>query len=287
MMLLFSCCKQSSKYLLWKSCWFLFRPNSPSTYDQNPHICSINPILSLCVDRSCWAWRTTWRSLGTFSWTFSWWWRNRAPLLIIFKPTWKGHRILWTSLTRSSSWLPGTRRRTRCDSCAAVAALRGDAAYRRRAVFRVYARSGKIHIFNFKHDSRVGNNRRWISSAMTWRLWCCGFCRTVVKSDASERRKQLAGGEQKKPEPVFEALVSFKRMWGGCYWKRQFSKCNSPALLLIGDLHCHETEVTNKGRPLPLLQPLLDQQVGHFNTFPFFFLFFKEPLTSLCLRKSS
>lgn len=129
----------------------------------------------------------------------------------------------------------------------------------------------KIHIFNFKHDSHVGNNRRWISSAMTSRLWCCGFCRTVVKSDALERRKQLAGGG-KKPEPVFEALVSFKRMWGGCYWKRQFSKCNSPALLLIGDLHCHETEVTNKGRPLPLLQPLLDQQVGHFKAFPFFSL---------------
>lgn len=32
-----------------------------------------------------------------------------------------------------------------------------------------------------------------------------------MKSDASEHRKQLAGGE-KKPELVFEALVSFKRM---------------------------------------------------------------------------
>lgn len=51
-------------------------------------------------------------------------------------------------------------------------------------------------------------------------------------------------------------------MWGDCYWKRQFSECYSPTLLLIGDLHCHLTEVTNKGRPLPL--PLLDQQDWYF-----------------------
>lgn len=42
-------------------------------------------------------------------------------------------------------------------------------------------------------------------------------------------------------------------------WKQQFCECCSqPTLLLIGDLHCHLTEVTNKVRPLPL--PLQDQQ---------------------------
>lgn len=55
------------------------------------------------------------------------------PLLKIFKPMWKTQRIMWTDLMKSSNWLPGTRRRTPCGSCAAVAARPGDAAYEKNA----------------------------------------------------------------------------------------------------------------------------------------------------------
>lgn len=37
---------------------------------------------------------------------------------------------MWKHLMRSSRWLPGTRRGTHFDSCAAAAALPGDAAYK-------------------------------------------------------------------------------------------------------------------------------------------------------------
>lgn len=192
--------------------------------------------LSLSSNRSCWAWRTTWRSWGTCSWTFSCWWRSRALTSSTSSPTWRGRRTTWPCPMRSSSWRRATRRRTRSASCAAAAARPGDAAYEHTLYL-----GGRTPISTFSQKTRlpVGSDAPGEGCTNA----------AALKTDSAEQRKQLGG---KRPEMESEALVSFKRMWDDCDWKRQFSECCSPTPLLIRDLHCHLTEVTNKGRPLPL-----------------------------------
>lgn len=128
----------------------------------------------------------------------------------------------------------------------------------------------------------VGSKQHWIQVPLNWRLWYCSFC-CWTEPRWRQIQQSIENNLGERPELVFEALVSFKWMWSDCDWKRQFSECYSPTLLLIGDLHCHLTEVTNKGRPLPLYPPLLHQQGWYFT----FFFFLQKSLKSFFCHSNS
>lgn len=65
---------------------------------------------------------------------------------------------MWPRLTRSSSWPRDIRRRTHFDSCAAAAALPGDAAYKTYAFFTFIPNNVVFQ----KCRLPVGRKQRWI-----------------------------------------------------------------------------------------------------------------------------